>query len=132
MTSSPSAANAANQAVQLTPSYRLPLGLLAIALLLGLVQLWLGLVVGIFGLFLLYQTAVIRLVFDAEALAVYRGETEIRRFPYRDWQAWTVFWQPVPILFYFREVNSIHFLPILFSPQALRAQLEQHCAQTAL
>ena len=27
-------------------------------------------------------------------------------------------------LFYFRETQSIHFLPILFSPKELREQLE--------
>jgi hypothetical protein len=33
------------------------------------------------------------------------------------------------VLFYFREVSSIHFLPILFSPSQLRSCLERHCSQ---
>ncbi|WP_390883386.1 DUF3119 family protein [Kovacikia minuta] len=56
---------------------------------------------------------------------IYRGEKLIRRFPYRDWQNWRIFWSPVPILFYFREVKSIHFLPILFDPKTLRLCLER-------
>jgi hypothetical protein len=42
-----------------------------------------------------------------------------------------IFWSPVPILFYFREVNSIHFLPMLFQSAALRTQLETRLPQLA-
>ena len=80
----------------------------------------------VFGLFLLYQTTTLRLIFTTTDLDIYRGDTRIRRFPYEEWEVWDIFWPPVPILFYFREVNSIHFLPILFNPQELRSQLEQH------
>jgi len=74
------------------------------------------------------QTVIIRLSFTGTALEVYRSEQRIRRFPYSEWSNWKIFWEPVPILFYFREVNSIHFLPILFDPKMLRQCLEQHCS----
>lgn len=110
----------------LPPSYALPIALVLLALPIALVQLWVAGALSLFGLFLLYQTVTLRLVFTETALEVYRGETQIRQFPYREWQNWEIFWPPVPILFYFREVKSIHFVPILFDPKRLRSQLEQH------
>lgn len=100
--------------------------LIALAIPLALVQIWIALAMALFGAFLLYQTATLRLVFTETDLDIYRGETRIRRFPFQEWATWEIFWPPVPVLFYFREVNSIHFLPILFSPSELRSQLEQH------
>ncbi|MEM9008853.1 MAG: DUF3119 family protein [Cyanobacteria bacterium P01_F01_bin.86] len=110
----------------LKPSYVIPIALIVLAIPLLMVQIWASGAVSLFGLFLLYQTATLRLVFTATDLDVYRGETLIRRFPYQEWSNWEIFWSPVPILFYFREVNSIHFLPVLFSPDELRSQLELH------
>lgn len=123
----------------LAPSYNLPLALIlgglgggCLALVMfGTLQVMLAGVVFVFGLFLLYQAATLRLVFTETDLEIYRGESRIRQFPYGEWQIWDIFWSPVPILFYFREVNSIHFLPILFSPEMLRSQLEQHVADLA-
>ncbi|MEL6138796.1 MAG: DUF3119 family protein [Cyanobacteria bacterium J06628_6] len=112
----------------LTPSFRLPLGLGAIALPTFFLQPWVGGVLALLALFLAVQTTRIRLAFTATALEVHQGQTRLRQFPYTDWQTWTIFWPPVPILFYFREVNSIHFLPVLFNPGELRSQLEQHCS----
>jgi Protein of unknown function (DUF3119) len=114
--------------IELSPSYIIPLVIIAATIPLVWLQIWVALVVGLFGLFLLVQTALIRLRFTATALEVYRSGTEIRRFPYAEWAEWQIFWQPVPILFYFREVNSIHFLPMLFDAQQLRSCLEQHCS----
>jgi hypothetical protein len=57
---------------------------------------------------------------------VRRGGQEIRRFPYDQWLAWQVFFPPLPALFYFREQNSPHLLPMLFEATALRQQLERH------
>jgi hypothetical protein len=88
-----------------------------------------GAITGLFGLFLLVQVLTLTLRFTDSALEVYRRETVIRHFPYAEWQHWDIFWSPVPVLFYFREVNSIHFLPILFSPSQLRSCLERHCSQ---
>ncbi len=113
------------EAVQLAPSYGIPLGLVLISIPLVFVQPWVSAGMSLFGVFLLYQTTTLRLWFMETALDVYRGETLIRRFPYQDWQTWAIFWPPVPILFYFKEVKSIHFLPILFDPKALRACLEE-------
>jgi hypothetical protein len=116
----------------LAPSYALPIALIAIALLLtvlpiGLGQPWVNGAIALLGLFLLFQAATLRLQFTSTALDITRGETLIRRFPYADWQNWRIFWSGIPILFYFKEVKSIHFLPILFDPKMLRQCLEQHC-----
>lgn len=119
--------SAPSVSVTLRPDYRLSLAVLLIGIGLSLLQPWVGLVIGLLGLFLLIQTASIRLTFTATELQVCRGTTILRQFPYTEWQYWTIFWSPVPILFYFREVKSIHFLPMLFSPAELRSQLEQYC-----
>ncbi len=115
------------QTVELSPSYTLPVVLVLVALPMLLVQIWASLVIGILGLFLMFQAATIRLRFTETALDIYRSDTMIRRFTYQDWQNWRIFWTPVPILFYFKEVKSIHFLPILFDPKMLKTCLEQRC-----
>lgn len=114
------------QTAKLAPSYKIPFALVIGALPLLLWQPIISLVVSVFGCFLLLQAVTIRLEFTPTALDIYRSEKLIRRFPYQDWQNWQIFWQPVPILFYFREVKSIHFLPIIFDPQTLKACLETH------
>jgi hypothetical protein len=113
--------------VELAPSYTLPIALVALAIPLLLVQIWVASAIALFGVFLLFQTATLRLQFTETALDIYRGETLLRRFPYREWQNWQIFWSNVPILFYFKEVKSIHFLPILFDPKTLRTCLEERC-----
>lgn len=115
---------------ELAPSYRIPLALIGLALPLVLVNSWLGGGVGLFGVFLLIQAITLRLRFTETALDIYRGDKQIRQFPYAEWEHWEIFWSPVPILFYFREVKSIHFLPVLFSPSQLRTALETHCSPT--
>ena len=112
--------------VELAPNYTIPAILIAAAIPITVFQLWVGLGLGIFGLFLTVQTAIIKLRFTTIALDVYRGSQLIRTFPYQEWETWQIFWQPVPILFYFKEVNSIHFLPIIFDPQMLRTCLEHY------
>jgi len=113
-------------ATTLEPSYRIPVGLFLIALPVMALQIWVGAVLALFSAFLLSQAYMLRLVFTETDLDIYRGESRIRRFPYQAWNTWEIFWSPIPILFYFREVNSIHFLPILFKPDALRQQLQAH------
>ncbi len=125
MTTSTSSNNSTG--IELRPDYKIALAIIAATIPLVWLQIWVALVVGLFGLFLLVQTALIRLRFTATALEVYRSGTEIRRFPYTEWEEWQIFWQSVPILFYFREVNSIHFLPMLFDAQQLKSCLEQYC-----
>ncbi|MBR8829143.1 MAG: DUF3119 family protein [Gomphosphaeria aponina SAG 52.96 = DSM 107014] len=113
--------------VELKPSYKIPLVLILAAIPLLLVQPWVSLVISLFGLFLMLQAATIKLKFTNTDLDIYRSEELIRRFPYVEWYSWQIFWEPVPILFYFKEVNSIHFLPILFEPKTLVACLEKYC-----
>ena len=115
-----------DKTVELAPSYKIPLVLIGLAIPLLLVQPWASLPLALFGLFLLFQTVTIRLQFTPTALDVYRSNQLIRRFPYAQWSNWRIFWNPIPILFYFREVNSIHFLPIIFDPTTLKNCLEQH------
>jgi hypothetical protein len=115
------------QTVELSPSYTLPLVLIVAAVPVLLIQIWVRLAIALFGLFLLFQTVTIRLQFTETALDIYRSDTMIRRFPYQEWQNWRIFWPSLPILFYFKEVKSIHFLPILFDPKMLKTCLEQRC-----
>jgi hypothetical protein len=114
------------QTTELTPSYTIPIFLVLLSIPLGLVQPWLSLIIAVFGVFLLFQTATIRLQFTPTALDIYRSQKLIRRFPYTEWTNWRLFWPNVPILFYFREVKSIHFLPILFDPKTLKDCLENY------
>jgi hypothetical protein len=112
--------------VELAPNYTIPIVLMAVALPIAALQLWTAIAIGIFGLFLAIQTTIIKLEFTTTALNVYRSNTVIRTFPYREWENWQIFWQPVPILFYFKEVNSIHFLPIIFDARMLLTCLEYY------
>ena len=123
-TTTPPAAAATEPA----PSYRIPLTLVGLAIPLAVVNPWLGGGVALFGVFLLIQAITLRLHFTETALDIYRGDQQIRQFPYTAWEHWEIFWSPVPILFYFREVKSIHLLPIIFSPSQLRTALETHCS----
>ena len=114
--------------VTLEPSYKLSASIVILAVPLVFVQPFVGGVVGLLGLFLLYQTTTIRLLFTATALEVWRKDSLLKTFPYAEWESWKVFWPGVPILFYFKEVNSIHFLPVLFDPVGLRERLEECCS----
>jgi hypothetical protein len=113
--------------IELAPRYAIPLVLVLAAVPLLFVQKWAGLPLLLFGLFLMYQAATLRLQFTATDFDIYRSSNLIRRFPYREWQNWRIFWPAVPILFYFKEINSIHFLPILFDRKMLQTCLEQRC-----
>ncbi|MEM8503022.1 MAG: DUF3119 family protein [Cyanobacteria bacterium P01_D01_bin.1] len=122
----------ANTTTILTPSYKLPAAMVLLSLPLLFVQLIVGVVWALFSLFLLYQTTVIRLAFTPTALEVSRNDSLLKTFPYAEWESWKIFWPAVPILFYFKEVNSIHFLPVLFDPQQLEAQLRLHSSGCAV
>lgn len=123
--------NAAMNNVVLAPRLGVPLGVIVIgAISLGLrpwwpPALWLSLVIGLFGVFLLIQSQILRLEFEAEALVVRRQQEELCRFPYSEWLDWRVFWPAVPVLFYFREQRSVHLLPMLFDADTLRDQLSR-------
>jgi Protein of unknown function (DUF3119) len=118
-----------SDSITLTPNYNIPIVIIISGIALTL-WLWImGLIVTIFGVFLLIQANLIKLTFTPTALDVYRGEKKIKTFPYSEWENWEIFWQPVPILLYFKEVKSIHFLPIIFDPNTLRECLEKYCFQ---
>jgi hypothetical protein len=129
MTVSPSITQ--TEPIVVRPSYRLPFGLALLALPLVRVSVWLYLPFFAFALFLTVQAATLRLHFMPSTLAVYRGQKQIRSFPYADWYHWEIYWPAVPILFYFREVNSIHFLPVLFDPATLTQCLSAYCPRKA-
>jgi hypothetical protein len=112
------------QPTELAPDYRIPSVILAIAALLTPLSLWASALLALFGAFLMIQAIILRLQFTDTALDIYRGKTLIRSFPFSEWQHWEIFWSPVPILLYFRETKSIHFLPIIFDSIALRQCLE--------
>ena len=114
------------EVTELAPNYKIPLALIAIAIALGFFSFWAAGIVGLLGLFLTIQTTWIRLQFTDKALVVLRSGKVLREFPYSEWLNWEIFWSPVPILFYFREVNSIHFLPIIFDSQTLRDCLNKY------
>jgi hypothetical protein len=112
--------------VELSPNFRIPIFLIAIAVALTFVSLWLGVAIALLGIFLTIQTVLIRLQFTDKTLNVLRSGKIIRSFPYSEWLNWEIFWSPVPILFYFKEVNSIHFLPIIFDSKTLADCLHRH------
>jgi hypothetical protein len=114
-----------SETVVLNPSYKIPIGLVVAGLALCFLSRWLGIAIALFGVFLSIQAMTLRLHFTADALEIYRSTKQIRRFPYGEWSNWQIYWTAVPILFYFREVKSIHFLPIVFDPEGLRTCLER-------
>ncbi|KKD38796.1 MAG: DUF3119 family protein [Limnoraphis robusta] len=126
MTTTPSTTTIPSS-VELRPNFIIPAVLLLTGIPLIFVQKALGLIIALLGLFLLVQTTTIRLQFTETALDVSRSGKLLRHFPYADWINWEIFWPGVPILFYFKEVNSIHFLPIIFDPKTLKGCLETKC-----
>ena len=126
-----------SQGIVLAPRYGVPIGVVGLGLgCLALLPVWNGApwlagVVVVFGLFLLLQTALLRLEFAPEALLVWRQTSLLRRFPYADWLGWKLFWPALPVLFYFREQRSIHLLPVLFDATSLREQLDHHLSARA-
>jgi len=121
-----------SQGVVLAPRYGVPIGVVVLGLAcLALRTLWPGALwlaggLVVFGLFLLLQTALLRLEFAPDALLVWRQTSLLRRFPYTHWLGWKLFWPGLPILFYFREQGSIHLLPVLFDASSLREQLDHY------
>lgn len=112
--------------IELTPDFKIPMFLILGAVGFSWLSLWLAGAIAILGLFLTIQTFLIRLQFTDQALNVLRTGKIIRSFPYSEWLNWEIFWSPVPILFYFKEVNSIHFLPIIFNCTTLKDCLHRY------
>ncbi len=114
----------------LTPNFTLPLVVLTLGLLsLFILPLVPAILLVLFGLFLIYQTVTLRIVFLEKTFAVQRSGKTLVDFPYVDWFTWKILWPTVPILLYFKEVKSIHFIPMLFSPKELRQNLERFVPQ---
>lgn len=120
--------NITPEEVELAPSYNLAIILLVMGITLTLGKNIFGLFVMLFVLFLLIQTTLIKLKFTKTALDIYRQQTKIRSFPYSEWENWKIFFPSLPVLFYFKEVKSIHFLPIIFNPIQLQSCLEKYCS----
>lgn len=125
-------ANTENKSINFTISPRVwvATGMLILSIGSGVIYFPAGLVLAIFSIFLFIQTAILQLTFSADALLVTRrswgaAAVEIKRFPYKEWQYWQIFWPRFPVLFYFREINSIHFLPMLFNANQLQSELKQ-------
>ena len=115
-----------NDVIELAPNFTIPVVLLVLAGISAVVSWWVAGAISILGLFLTLQTFLIRLHFTDRALEVLRSGKVIRTFPYSEWTNWEIFWSPLPILFYFKEVNSIHFLPIIFDAKALANCLQKY------
>jgi len=129
--SPPTSSNFVNDFVSLTtvrlqPSYIIPIVLVLTGIPAIAISPWVAAPISLFGLFLMIQTSAIRLEFTVSGLDVLRNGDRFRQFPYCDWLNWKIFWSPVPILFYFREVNSIHFIPVLFNAKELRDCLDRY------
>jgi len=107
----------------LRPSFAVPVGVGVLGLVLLPWVPLVGVVVLLFTFFLTYQTATLRIVFTESAFEVTRRGQVLVAFPYADWLDWRIFWPPLPVLFYFREVKSIHFIPMLFDRAELEAGL---------
>jgi hypothetical protein len=120
----------ASEVIELAPSYKIPISLVLIAIPLFLLNKVTAVLILILGAFLMFQAKNIRIQFTPTALNVCNSSKIIRSFPYEEWINWRIFWQPVPILFYFKEVNSIHFLPIIFDPKTLVNCLEKYCLKS--
>lgn len=118
------------QIIELAPSYKIPIFLIAIAIPLAFFSITAAIILSVFGLFLMFQAVNIRLQFTSTALDVYSSGSLLRHFPYDEWSNWRIYWRSIPILFYFREVNSIHFLPIIFDPKTLVSCLEKYCPKS--
>jgi len=119
-------ADSLTEVVELAPNFRIPGFLILAAVGLSFLSWWLGGAIAILGLFLTIQTILIRLQFTDQALNVLRSGKIILSFPYSEWLNWEIFWSPIPILFYFREVKSIHFLPIIFDAKTLANCLQKY------
>ena len=115
----------AAETVALAPDLRLPLATLLLGTLLCLLNLVAGGAVALLGLALIFQSVRLRLVFTPDSLELHNGAVVLRCFPYKNWRTWRLFRMPFPVLLYFREVNSIHFVPVIMDGQGLRQQLEQ-------
>ncbi len=109
------------------PNPRLPIQIILVGLILSFLPFNAipGLIVSIFGIFLLIQTYTLRLKFTEESMIVLQLGKELRNFPYKKWLAWRILLPNLPGVFYFREEASPHLLPIIFNKNNLEVELRK-------
>ncbi len=116
-----------NKSIILDQNPRLPL--LIAALSITLIPLpfhpWPTITIGVFSIFLLIQSFTLKIEFTQEDFIVWQLGKELRRFPFKDWLAWRLFFPNLPGILYFREKASPHLLPILFDAKQLEGQLRE-------
>ena len=112
--------------VTISPSFQLPIILIALSF--SLLFLKVGslptIISASFSFFLLLQSFTLRIKISKDDFIVLQFGKEIRRFPFKNWLTWKLFFPSLPGIFYFREKSSPHLLPILFDPEQLRNQLK--------
>jgi len=126
MTLNSSSDNDKKTVVVISPMYRLPVIIIFIGILLISlpIQLLPGLVISVFGFFLLIQSFTLKLKLTSDELIVMQLGKELRSFPFENWIAWKIFFPKLPGLLYFREKVSPHLLPLLFDPEMLEKELK--------
>ncbi|GBF92640.1 hypothetical protein Rsub_05009 [Raphidocelis subcapitata] len=130
-----------------SPSYNVPLGLLAISGLSAFEGATpLAALTGLLGIFLTIQAGRVKFVFDDEALEVViagkeEKETENKfvggrnRWTYDTFINWEFWWPSFPVLVYFKESQTkpegqIHFFPIIFNGKELYDVMRERCGPT--
>ena len=115
-----------SQEIVLNPMHRLPIliALLGIPISIMPIPNFIGITISIFGLFLLIQSFTLKVKLTAEDFVVLQIGNEIRRFPFKNWISWRIFFPKLPGILYFRETASPHLLTILFDIDMLKSQLE--------
>tara|TARA_B100000676_G_scaffold6573_1_gene5967 strand:- start:1345 stop:1752 length:408 start_codon:yes stop_codon:yes gene_type:complete len=111
--------------VTISPSFQLPIILIVLSFMLLFLNIGIlpTIVSASFSFFLLLQAFTLRINITKEDFIVLQLGKEIRRFPFKNWIAWKLFLPDLPGIFYFRETNSPHLLPILFNPKQLKEEL---------
>ena len=111
--------------VTISPSFQLPIILIVLSFMLLFLNIGIlpTIVSASFSFFLLLQAFTLRINITKEDFVVLQLGKEIRRFPFKNWIAWKLFLPDLPGIFYFRETNSPHLLPILFNPKQLKEEL---------
>tara|TARA_Y100000589_G_scaffold281920_2_gene279123 strand:+ start:2209 stop:2610 length:402 start_codon:yes stop_codon:yes gene_type:complete len=109
----------------ISPYYQLPIILIFLSFMLLFLNIgiWPTVLSASFSFFLLLQAFTLRLKITNNELIVLQLGKEIRRFPFSNWISWKLFFPNIPGIFYFREKESPHLLPILFNPTQLKSQL---------
>ena len=126
MTTNPENKLNSSKSVFLKPAHRLPLLIIGLGVILLTLpgSQWPGIILTVFGFFLLIQSFILRLEFTPNDLVVWQLGRELRRFPFKNWLAWRLLLPQLPGILYFREIASPHLLPILFDPLELESQLK--------